>query len=391
MSVAENMLLGHLPVRRVGGILPVVDRAALRRRAQAVLDDLGVTLDVDEQAGRLTFAERQLVVIGRALGRRARVLILDEPTASLERREVERLFQVIRRLRQQGVGIVYISHRLEEVQALADDCAVMRDGRIVARMAAPPFEPGAIVQAMTGHPVEVRRLASRSPGGARLEIAEPDVELACRSGEIVGLGGLLGSGATALLLRIFRGPGRAAGNRDSSQVQANIAAGVGFVPGERARALVMSLSVRDNIVLPHLHVFRRHFGRNEAAIDAAVGELIKSLDIRPQDPAALVRSLSGGNQQKVALAKWLMGRLDLLLLDEPTHGIDIAAKATIHARIEDFAAAGGSVVMSSSDMNELLELSDTVIALRRGRSVGRMQRGDGFSESILRALLEDAR
>jgi ribose transport system ATP-binding protein len=392
LTVAENMLLGHLPSRRVAGLLPGIDTKAMKKSAKAILGDLDVNLDVDARAGDLTFAERQLIVIGRALGHRTRVLILDEPTASLEKRETERLFTVLRRLRNQGVTIIYISHRLEEVDVLADDCAVLRDGRIAA-MTSAPFVRNDLILAMTGRELDLQAGGARSAGDVRVSVSLPGGALACRQGEVIGLGGLLGSGATELLRRLFGVHSGYPGERNSDfprNVSAAIEGGVGFVPGERALSLVMTLSVRDNIVLPHISTFCRAFGRDEEKITATVSRLMTLLDIRPRKPNMPVRDLSGGNQQKVVFAKWLAGRLDLLLLDEPTNGVDIAAKAHIHRYIADFASSGGAVILSSSDMPELLGLSDSVVALRQGRVVGRINRDSAYSEASLRALLETA-
>jgi ribose transport system ATP-binding protein len=391
LSVAENMLLGHLPSRRVAGLLPCIDTRAMKESARAILRDLDVNIDVDARAGDLTFAERQLVVIGRALGHKTRILILDEPTASLERRETERLFTVLRRLRNQGVTIIYISHRLEEVDIIADECAVLRDGRIAAMVSA-PFERNDLIQAMTGRELDLQAGGARSAGDVRVSVSLPGGTLACRQGEVIGLGGLLGSGATELLRRLFGVHNGSPGDNSECprDVSAAIAGGVGFVPGERALSLVMALSVRDNIVLPHISAFCTAFGRDEQKITAAVSRLMTLLDIRPHNPNISVRGLSGGNQQKVVFAKWLAGRVDLLLLDEPTNGVDIAAKAHIHRYIADFASNGGAVILSSSDMPELLGLSDSVVALRQGRVVGRVGRDTTYGEASLRALLETA-
>ena len=390
LTVAENMLLGHLPERRILGLVPMLDRAAMRSRARSILNDLGIPLDIDACAGMLSFAERQLVVIGRALGHQTRVLILDEPTASLERREVDRLFAVLRRLCSQDVAVIYISHRLEEIAALADACIVLRDGRVTAEIAEPPFDRALLVQAMTGRALHISDGPARQAGATRLDLKIAGERLVCRAGEVVGIGGLLGSGAPRLLRRIF-GVRHAAfvvsGGGCAQTVPAAIAAGTGFVPGERSQALVQTLSVRDNIVLPHLKAFTHAFGRSEARIDAAVAKLMQFFDIRPRDPDLPIGLLSGGNQQKVAFAKWLTGKLDLLLLDEPTTGIDIAAKALIHRHIAEFAAQGGAVLLSSSDLPELLELSDGVVALRQGGIVGRMRRDEEFGEANLRELL----
>ena len=386
LSVAENVLLGQLPVRRHAGVLPVIDRAVMRLRAAALLADIGVELDVDAPVGTLAFAERQLVVIARALGHRARVLVLDEPTAALEAPEVQRLFDVVRRLRAQSVAIIYISHRLAEIAELADRCIVLRDGRIAAHIEAPPFLARVLGEAMSGSAAMPVQEGTRAGAGAlRLSIKVADDDLTCRKGEVVGLGGLLGSGAKELLRRIF-GAADTGGPHGPGATKA-IASGIGFVPGERSAALVMTLSVRDNIVLPHLDDLRTAFGRDERKIDAAVADLMELLDIRPRNARLTVGTLSGGNQQKVAFAKWLVGRIDVLLLDEPTHGIDIAAKALIHRHMASFVSGGGACVLSSSDTAELLALSDDIVVLRRGRVAGRMARGEGFGEERLRDLL----
>lgn len=390
LSVAENILLGQLPVRRLAGILPALDRKALRRRATEILRHVDIELDPDARAGELDFASRQLIVIARALSRRALLLILDEPTASLERREVERLFNVIRRLRSQGVAIVYISHRLEEVDELADACVVLRDGKVAATLAAPPYGHDTLVQAMTGRQMREARNEPRQAGAVKARVMTDGREVLCRERQVLGLSGLLGSGTTALLHRLFGSEARTHKAMSGRATRQAIRRGVGLVPGERARALVMQMSIRDNIVLPHLDAFSKGLRRDEAAIDAVVGVLMETFDIRPRDPHMPVVFLSGGNQQKVVFAKWMAGHLELMLLDEPTNGIDIAAKHLIHRHVEAFAASGGSVVLSSTDLPELLGLSDEVVVMRQGAYVGSMRKDDAsvpFGEQKLRNLL----
>lgn len=383
LSVAHNVMLGQLPVRRIAGLLPVLDLQRMRERARAVLAELGIDLDTGAPAGSLGFAERQLVVIARALAHQAKVLILDEPTASLEKREVDRLFEVIRRSRDKGMAIIYISHRLDEIPQIADQCLVMRDGRVVARIASPPFPTAVLVEAMTGQKWQGRHIELQVREQLRETVDVAGTPLQVHHGQVLGLAGLLGSGAAAVLHRLFGG-GQAGA---SAPVRDAIARGRGLVPGERARALVGSLSVRDNIVLPHLHRYAGWARRDEAAIDQAVHRMVELLDIRPRAPFMPVRHLSGGNQQKVAFAKWLVGELEVLLLDEPTNGIDIAAKARIHQAIRDFAQGGGSVLLSSSDLGELLDLSHAIAVLRQGRLSEHMRRDEDFGEPRLRQLL----
>ena len=402
LSVAENVLLGHLPHRRLLGLLPLVDRQALRARARAALDRLGLPATLDIRVGTLPYAAQQLVAIARALSRRVRVLVLDEPTAALEAREVGRLFETIGALKAEGVGIVYISHRLAEVIELADRCTVLRDGRVVVVKRRGQLHIGGLVRDMTGRDVEEAHGRAQRPVGASLLCASAgpeapaQVAVSVGTGEVVGLAGLLGSGTGRLLRRLF-GAERAVAvelrgrptivRRPSDAIRA----GIGMVPGERAKGLVLTASVRDNILIPIFdRVGRGPGGRlwlDRSAADAVVRELMDALDIRPRDPDRIVRYLSGGNQQKVVFARWLATRAAILLLEEPTQGIDIAAKAQIHRLLREFADQGGGVLLASADLNEVLSESDSVLAMRQGVIVARLGQDEPRSEGALRAAL----
>jgi ABC-type sugar transport system ATPase subunit len=348
-------------------------------------------LPLDSRVDRLSYAERQLVAIARALGQQARVLILDEPTAALEAREVRALFQVLAGLKQQGVAIIYVSHRLAEVIEIADRCTVLRDGCVVFSDARGAFDLDTLIHSMTGRALDAAHGAEPVSGGALLLALEPGFAL--HAGEIVGLAGLLGSGTADLLKRLFgAGPtptevrlrdrtARLASPRDGA------AAGIGLVPGERARGLVLGRSVRDNIALPNLRRLGRPWRLDERAIDRLVAELMDALDIRPRDPHRPVRELSGGNQQKVVFAKWLAAKVGVLLLDEPTQGVDIAAKAALYRLIRDFAASGGGVALTTADFDELLQLSDRVLAMRDGAILAAFTRGRGLNEQAVRRTL----
>jgi ribose transport system ATP-binding protein len=390
LSIAENLALGDLPVRHVAGIPILVDRVRLRDDARALLAELDHHPDPDQRVDRLSFAERQLVAIAKALRRRARVLILDEPTAALEKREIDRLFAVLERLKRQGTAIIYVSHRLDEVVALADRCTVMRDGRIVATSSRGAFSVADLVQAMTGRLIETEAVAAAERGDVVLEDAEALADaIRLHRHEVVGLAGLLGSGADRVLQRLFGLRERpstvrlADGAREFATPACAIRAGVGMVPGERRLGLVMNQSVRDNILLPSLDRLTRAGRLDHAAANRLVAALMELLDIRPRRADVRASALSGGNQQKVILAKWLARKVGVLLLDEPTQGIDVAAKAQIHALVRDFARAGGGVVVSSSDLAELARLCDAVLALRRGTVVERLER-ERLDETRLR-------
>src|SRR5215510_10304066 len=394
LSIAENIALGALPVRKIGAIA-VVDRVRMRADARAVLAELGFDPDPDRRVATLGFAERQLVAIAKALRRRCRVFILDEPTAALEKHEIERLFAVLERMKEQGTAVIYISHHLDEVVAIADRCTVLRDGRVAAVSSRGAFSVHDLVAAMTGRAAEDVVAAPLAPGEVLLEARPNDdatahvpakwrpvrrqehapLKIRVRAREVVGLAGLLGSGAGGMLRGLFAKPASA------------IAAGIGMVPGERALGLVLNQSVRDNILLPNLAALSRLGLIDRRAGDRIVAELMELVDIRPRRPELSARALSGGNQQKVILAKWLARRIAVLLLDEPTQGIDVAAKAQIHALIRDFVARGGGALIHSSDLAELARLCDCVLAVRQRRVVATLDRADGLDEVKLRAAI----
>ena len=392
LSVAENVVLGDLPVRRLGPIA-LVNRTRMREQARAVLDQLDFHADVRRPVASLGFAERQLVAIAKGLCRESRVFILDEPTAPLEKREVERLFSVLQRMKEQGTAIIFISHQLHEVVAMADRCTVLRDGRVAAISRRGAFSVTDLVGAMTGRLVQnIEPVAAVR--GETVMAMQPDsiTRLELRAGEVIGLAGLLGSGADRMLRRIFgiEEPIEVetqGGRRSFKNPRDAIAAGIGMVPGERMRGLVMNQSVRDNILLPNLDVLSRIGWLDRKAGDRMVMGIMELIDIRPRAPKLKVHALSGGNQQKVILAKWLAREIAVLLLEEPTQGIDVAAKAQIHALIRNFARRGGAALVNSSDLGELARLCDAILPVRRDRIVGRLDRAQGLDERELRAAI----
>jgi len=389
LSVAENVMLGHLPTR---GVLRTLDGARMRSGAREALARLHVACDLEAPVASLSFAERQAVAIARALSREARALILDEPTAALEEREVESLFEVIGRLKAQGVAVLYVTHRLDEIARVADRCSVMRDGRVVAELARGEYAIAELVRQMVGRELEEEG-GGKSRATGEVLLQSDDVRL--ERGAIVGVAGLLGSGSSRFLRRLFGVGHGARYSMRGAELQPRhpahaIRAGVGMVPNERAAALVPGHSVLDNVVLPSLKRFCSGgvFSRmDDAAAEAVVRELIGALGIRPADPHVAVRALSGGNQQKVILARWLAARIDVLLMDEPTQGIDVAAKAQIHRLMREFAARGGSVMFASSEIRELMLLADSVLAMKRNAVAGRIERGAGLTERAVREAI----
>jgi ABC-type sugar transport system ATPase subunit len=393
LSVAENIALGDLPVRRFGP-LAMVDCARMREEAREVLAELDFAPDPSAPVASLSFAERQLVAIAKALRRRCRIFILDEPTAALEQREVARLFSVLARMKRQGTAVIYVSHRLDEVVAIADRCTVLRDGRVAAVAARGAFTANDLAAAMTARAAE-NVVTTSLPSGKPLLDARPDgvAHVRLREGEIVGLAGLLGSGTDRMIRGLFGAASEPAmvevgGNeRPLASPGDAIAAGIGMVPGERSLGLVMNQTVRDNILLPNLDALSRMGYLDRNAGDRIVAELMELIDIRPRQPNLKASALSGGNQQKVILAKWLARRVAVLLLDDPTQGIDVAAKAQFHALIGDLAARGGGALLYSSDLGELARLCDRVLAVRQGRIAAALERSAGIDEPKLRSAI----
>jgi ABC-type sugar transport system ATPase subunit len=393
LSVAENIALGNVPIRRLGPVA-LIDRKRMETDARAILAQLDFVPDMRRPVAELSFAERQLVAIGRALHRQCRVFILDEPTAALEQHEIDRLFAVLARMKARGTAIIYISHELDEVVAIADRCTVMRDGRVVATSARGAFSVEDLVRAMMGRPSETPLAASPALGTVLLEAPTDGTHpIRVRAGEMIGLAGLLGSGTEAIMRRLFGIGGHAApvpieqATRRLRGPADAIAAGIGFVPGERALGLVLNQSVRDNMLLASLDRIRSGLAVDRAAGERIVAELMELLDIRPRRPDLPVSALSGGNQQKVVLAKWLARRVHVLLLEEPTQGIDVGAKAQIHQLIRDFVHRGGGTLIASSDLAELARLCDAVLAVRHGSIAARLERSDGLNEPKLRAAI----
>ena len=378
LTVAENIALGSEPVRGL-----FLDLRAARERARSVLATIGhAGLSPDAPVRSLSPAERQLVEIARALSLGASVLVLDEPTSSLASADVERLLELLRKLRVQGIAIVYISHVLEEVFALADRFAVLRDGRSVASGRIADVDARALVAHMVGRDVgELYPHSVRTPGEvvARVEglagVRRPrEASLELRRGEVLGIAGLVGAGRTELVRALFgldpvaRGDISVLALEGSATPRARWRQGVGMVSEDRQReGLALSLAVADNLFLPKLPGFSR-------PIDRAALPWLERLGVRCASPREPIARLSGGNQQKVALARLLAAGCDLLLLDEPTRGIDIGAKAQIYALIDELArgdpAAGRApcaILLVSSYLPELLGLSDRIAVMSKGR------------------------
>lgn len=373
LSVAENVVLGAEPGRG-----PLFDRAKARTIAREALTELGrPDIPLDRAAGRLSVAEQQLVEIARAIALGCRVLVLDEPTSSLARADVERLFQLVRRLREQGKSVIYISHFLEEVQALSDRYTVLRDGRSVATGRTAEISSDEIARLMVGRQVDELYVHSvRTPGDVLLDVenvaglTKPvSASLQLRRGEVLGLAGVIGAGRSELLRTLFAldpvrsGRVRLGTHEGEATPAARWRQGAGLLSEDRkAEGLALNLSLEQNLTLPRLDTFIR-----PSALAAETREWISRLGVRCAGPGQAVGNLSGGNQQKIALGRLLRNGADLLLLDEPTRGVDIGAKQNIYRLIDELALAGKAVLVVSSYLPELLGICDRIAVMCRGR------------------------
>ena len=400
LSVAENIALS---LER-GGSWRRIDRRARRRRASELLDRVAATLDPDRLVGTLTMPEQQIVEIAKAIGADARIVIMDEPTASLSDREVARLFDVIARLRSGGAGIIYISHRLEEIAAIADRITVLRDGETIATREAREVTRADLIRMMVGRELDAvfpkRHVA---PGDTALSVRDLSnartgvrrVSLSVRRGEILGLAGLVGSGRTQLAETIF-GLTPATGGEiavDGKPVDIHSPAdainrGIAYVPEDRRQhGVVLEMSVAANATMASLPAVSRNGLINPDAEAASAARYIKELRIKASSADAEAGSLSGGNQQKVALARWLATGPSVLILDEPTQGVDVGSKAEIHRLMQDLAERGMAIIMISSELPEILGMSDRIAVMHAGTIATTMERDAATAANVMAAAL----
>jgi monosaccharide-transporting ATPase len=408
LSVAQNVFLGREPRNRLG----LIDVPRMNREAREILDRYGIEADPKVQLNSLSLGLQQMVAITRAVSIDARVVIMDEPTSSLEAREVETLFGVIRQLREDGIGVIYVSHRMDELYEICDSVTVLRDGKLVHTGPLAELSKLQLVSLMLGRELaevqkkgatsfsEEEHVTAREPVLEARDLTQRPllrgVSLDVRPGEILGLAGLLGAGRTETAKAIF-----GAGHLDAGSVMVNgkeirpgspasaIKAGIAFLPEDRkSEGIIPDLSVRENIVAAALPRLSRVGLVSEKAQDEVVQRFMASLGIKASGPDQPVRELSGGNQQKVMLARWLCMNPKVLILDEPTRGIDVGAKAEIQKLVDDLARDGLGVIFISSELEEVVEGSDRAIALKEGGIVGVLS-GDEVTEGNLMAMLAE--
>jgi ribose transport system ATP-binding protein len=398
LTVAENMFLGRMPTR--GGLLRLVDTQSMNRNADILLARLGATFSGDTPLSRLSLAQMQLAEIAKALSLNARLMILDEPTSSLTATETDRLLSVAEGLRQSGVSLIFITHRLSEVERLADRVTVLRDGKHVADLERGEIRAPVMIRHMIGRDLKsVYTPPAAPPGGPVLQVTElrtpryPDrpVSLVLRKGEILGLAGLIGAGRTELAETIFGLTPSRGGEiaLDGIEVSINsprhaIAQGIFLVPEDRkAHGLILDFPITQNISLPSLRDLSRR-GLVDRKAEEQLAERQKlALDLRASDLSLPAFSLSGGNQQKVVLARWLALSPRVVLFDEPTRGVDVGAKAEIYRLMRALSDQGVGVLMISSDMEEVIGVSDRVLVMHEGQIAGSLSRDELSEHAIL--------
>ena len=399
LTAGENILLGREP-----SLLPgLIDQRRLMEDAQKLLNDLGVTIDARTVVRRLSVAQQQMVEVAKALSLNARVLIMDEPTSALTESEIKELFSAIRRLKTRGVAIVYISHRMEELFLIGDRVTVLRDGRHVGTRRIAETAMPELVRMMVGRdlnehfPKQAARVgeeALRVEGLTRKGVLE-DITFTLRRGEVVGIAGLMGSGRTELARAIFGADPLDAGKifvhgreRRLNSPRAAIDAGIGFLTEDRkTQGLILVLSVQENICLPSAGTFSRVGFMQAARERAAATKAITDLRIKTPGAQQRVGLLSGGNQQKVVLGKWLCTEADILIFDEPTRGIDVGSKVEIYQLINQLAARGAGILMISSELPEILGMSDRILVMNGGRLAGEFTAAEATQEKLLKAAI----
>jgi ABC-type sugar transport system ATPase subunit len=398
LTIAENLCLGDLP--HTAGWL---DRRRMRELARSMLDEIEADLDVDRPISQLSTGQEQLVQIAAALGTRAQVIVMDEPTSSLSVRESEHLFQLLAKLKQRGITVIYVSHRLEEIFRLCDSVTVLRDGRHIASEPIAASNPERIIHQMVGREVTqyTSQHLARDPGAEMLRVENlsspgkfSDISFTLKAGEILGFAGLIGAGRSEVAQAIFGLDDAATGKVFVSgrelplgSVAAALRSGIGLLPEDRKRlGLILSMNCRENTslaVLRRLSTVGFVRRREERAL---AKQYVDRLRVKTASLETAAAALSGGNQQKIALAKWLARQCGILIVDEPTRGVDVAAKAEIHHLLDELACQGLALLVISSELPEVMNLSRRILVMRQGKVAGELLRADFSQPSLMRLM-----
>lgn len=398
MDIAENIFVGR--ERKKGGF---VDKRAQHAEARALLDRVGLNIDTHTKTGTLSTAQKQMVEVAKALSFNAKLIIMDEPTSSLTDKETAMLMDIIRKLRDEGVAIVFISHRMNEIFEISDEIAVLRDGEMVKHMITAEVDEAQVIAAMVGRDVQNLFVKEDAKiGDVVLEVKNlstknflKDISFKVHAGEIVGFAGLVGAGRSEVMRAVFGIDPRESGEiqidgkpvKIESTVDA-LRAGLGFVPEDRKeQGLILKMSVRHNTSIAALSTVAKGWFIDRRAETALTDEYVAKLKVKTPSNEQKVMNLSGGNQQKVVIAKWLANHPSVLILDEPTRGIDVGAKKEIHALMSEMARQGVAIIMISSELPEVLGMSDRIYVMHEGRLKGEIARADANQEVIMQMAI----
>lgn len=402
LSVCENVLLGRLPQK--AGFLGVLDRSEMYKMASVYLDKLGVKFSANALTGELGVAQKQMVEIAKALSVDAKLLIMDEPTAPLTDNEVDKLFTIVNKLKKEGITFIFVTHKLSEVFKMCDRIVVLRDGKNAGSLYTKDATEEKITQMMVGRDLKMFPEGETKIGKKIFEVKNltkkgliENVSFDVKKGEILGLYGLVGAGRTETIRTIFGVDKLDKGEIYIEEEKVSIKSpadainkGLGFVPEDRqSQGLVPLMSIKENITLPVLDRISRNKVIKEKEEKKIVAKYIDELKISPGDPSSLVKGLSGGNQQKVVIAKWLASSPKILILDEPTRGIDVGAKAEIHFRISLLALHGLGIIIISSELPEIIKMSDRILVMAEGKITGEFLRKDATEEKIIGCAVKE--
>lgn len=399
MSIVENLFLGREPKNSLG----LLDKKRRQQEAEKIFSDIGLSFDLSMPIGKLSVADIQMIEIAKAVSRNARVVIFDEPTSAISDREIKILFDMIRSLKERGITIIYITHKFEELDAIADYITVMRDGNVIDTRAKKDLSHDEMINMMVGRPISLYYPKTQhTKGDVVLSVQNlskagvfKDISFEVRAGEILGFSGLIGAGRSEVMSSLFGLLNYDEGEISLEGKKIDIRtpwqakdAGIAYVPEDRKRTgLVLCRSIRENTSLPHLRHYRSFFLKKREEYEDVAGQM-KRFNVKATGQGVVVNNLSGGNQQKVVLSKWLLRRPKVLILDEPTRGIDVGAKQEIYKHIDDLAEEGLAIIIVSSELPEVMGMSDRIVVMCEGRMTATLDRENADAETIMKYSVE---